>query len=125
MLGQPGPKKWARVKLSGAHNLRRGAWYPVVNDSSAKIVVLDVAKRNVPIPRESVDLSIEKPSKWSVVKFDSDKPVPARISQEHLPLTYPVCPFCRARSVEVYDDTKALTCPDCGREAEVDWDNPC
>ncbi len=124
MLG-PGPKKWARVKLSGAHNLRRGAWYPVVNDSNAKIVVLDVAKRNVPVPRESVELANEKPDAWSVVKFNPDKALPARISQEHLPLTYAVCPFCRARSVEVEDGTASLTCDECGREAPVDWKNPC
>ena len=124
MLGH-GPKKWARVKLSGAHNLRRGAWYPVVNDSNPKIVVLDVAKRNVPVPRESVELANDRPDKWSVVKFDADKPVPARISHEHLPLTYAVCPRCRARSVEVYDETAMLTCGECGKEAPVDWDNPC
>lgn len=120
-----GPKKWARVKLSGAHNLRRGAWYPVVNDSSAKIVVLDVAKRNVPVPRESVELAEEKPEKWSVVKFNASKPLPARISQENLPLTYAVCPYCRARSVEVFDGTASLKCDECGKEAPVDWDNPC
>jgi len=124
MLGH-GPKKWARVKLSGAHNLRRGAWYPVVNDSNPKIVVLDVAKRNVPVPRESVELADGKPDKWSVVKFNSDKPLPARISQESLPLTYAVCPFCRARSVEVYDGTALLKCDECGKESPVDWDNPC
>jgi hypothetical protein len=120
-----GPKKWARVKLSGAHNLRRGAWYPVVNDSSAKIVVLDVAKRNVPVPRESVELADAKPEAWSVVKFNPDKPLPARISQENLPLTYAVCPFCRARSVEVDGGTPMLKCDECGKEAPVDWDNPC
>lgn len=120
-----GPRKWARVKLSGAHNLRRGAWYPVVNDNNAKLVVLDVAKRNVPVPRESVELAEEKPTRWSVVKFNTDKPIPARISHEKLPLTYAVCPHCRARSVEVSDATTTLTCDECGKESEVDWDNPC
>ena len=124
MLG-PGPKKWARVKLSGAHNLRRGAWYPVVNDSNPKIVVLDVAKRNVPVPRESVELADGKPEKWSVVKFNSEKALPARVSQEGLPLTYAVCPFCRARSVEVEVDMPSLKCDECGRETAVDWENPC
>lgn len=120
-----GPRKWARVKLSGAHNLRRGAWYPVVNDANSNFVILDVEKRNVPIPRESVKLADGKPEKWSVVKFEPGKPVPARISQQSLPLTYAVCAFCRARSVELGDDTKTLKCDECGREAEVDWENPC
>ena len=120
-----GAKKWARVKLSGAHNLRRGAWYPVVNDNNARLVVLDVAKRNVPVPRESVELADGRPTKWSVVKFNTNKPIPARISQENLPMTYAVCPFCRARSVEVFDGTAMLKCDECGKEAEVDWDHPC
>ena len=97
----------------------------MVNDSSSKIVVLDVSKRNVPVPRESVELADHKPEKWSVVKFNSDKPLPARISQEHLPLTYAVCPFCRARSVEVDAATAVLKCDECGKEAPVDWNHPC
>ena len=113
------------MKLSGAHNLRRGAWYPVVNDSNPRLVILDVSKRNVPIPRDSVDLADGKPEKWSVVRFDPSKPVPPRISQQSLPLTYAVCPFCRARSVELDDHTASLRCEECGREAAVDWDNPC
>jgi hypothetical protein len=113
------------VKLSGAHNLRRGAWYPVVNDSNSRIVILDVSKRNVPIPRESVELSEEKPLRWSVVRFDPAKPVPARISQQNLPLIYAVCAFCRARSVELEESTTSLKCQECGREAPVDWDDPC
>lgn len=120
-----GPKKWARVKLSGAHNLRRGAWYPVVNDNSAKLVVLDVAKRNVPVPRESVELADHKPTRWSLVKFNIGKPIPPRISQEKLPLTYAVCPHCRARSVEVVEGTPTLKCDECERVSEIDWHNPC
>lgn len=111
--------------MSGAHNLRRGAWYPVVNDSSDKMVLLDVAKRNVPVPRGSVEVAEGKPERFSVVKFDPNKPVPARISQEDLPLTYAVCPFCRARTMGIDDGVPALTCEECGKEAPVDWENPC
>jgi hypothetical protein len=117
-------RKWARVKLAGAHNLRRGAWYPIVNDSSANIVILDVAKNNVPVPRESLDLADEKPSRWSVVRFDPAKPIPARISQQKLPLTYIVCPHCRERS-PVLDSDREVGCGECNRTSEIDWDHPC
>lgn len=124
MNGGPGPKKWARVRLAGAHNLRRGAWYPVVNDTNPQIVVLDVLKRNVPIPRGSVEVSDQRPEKWSVVRFEEGKPVPARISAENLPLTYLVCPFCRGRSMGVEDGLPVLKCDECGKEAPVDWEHP-
>jgi hypothetical protein len=117
-------RKWARVKLSGAHNLRRGAWYPVVNDSNPKIVILDVLKNNVPVPRDSLDLADEKPDRWSIVRFDPSKPIPPRISQQSLPLTYAVCPHCRARA-ELTDGQHDLTCPECNRKSAVDWLNTC
>ncbi len=116
--------KWARVKLAGAHNLRRGAWYPIVNDSNPKIVILDVSKNNVPVAREALFLADERPTKWSVVKFDPAKPVPPRISQQRLPLTYAVCPNCRERS-PVEEEQTQLLCAECNRYADVDWENLC
>ena len=97
----------------------------MVNDSSENIVVLDVSKRNVPVPRASVEVSEEKPGRFSVVKFDPNKPVPARVSQEELPLTYAVCPFCRERTMGIDDGVPTLKCEECGKEAPVDWENPC
>ena len=118
------PKIWARVRQTGAHGLRRGAWYPVVNDLGPSIVILDVSKRNVPVPRESVDLAEQRPDQWSVVRWDSSKPIPRRISQEHLPLTYAVCPFCRARAY-VVDGQEDLECPECKKKSRVDCENAC
>jgi len=117
-------RKWARIRLVGAHNLRRGAWYPVVNDSNSSFVILDVSKHNVPVSRESVELSEVKPVLWSIVKFDPSKPIPPRISQQQLPLTYAVCPICRARA-RVEDDQPEITCVDCNTRSKVDWSSPC
>ena len=116
--------RWARVKLSGAHNLRRGAWYAIVNDSSASIVILDVSKHNVPVPRDSLHLADQKPELWSVVKFDPAMPIPPRISQQHLPLTYAVCPHCRARQ-DVQEGVPYLVCLECKRKGDVDWESAC
>ena len=115
-------KGWARVGPAGAHTLRRGAWYPVVRISSSNIVVLDVNRHNVPVDRRFLEIRYHPPERWSIVRC-----TPRDIERvgRTFPLTYAVCPFCRARSVEVFDDTLALTCPDCGREAPVDWENPC
>ncbi|MBI4502521.1 MAG: hypothetical protein HY700_15345 [Gemmatimonadetes bacterium] len=117
-------RKWARVLESGAHGLRRGAWYPVVNDASPAIVILDVNKNNVPVDRTSVGLADEKPEKWSVVKWNPAGPIPRRISQQNLPLTYGVCPHCRARA-ELSDNAFSLECPECKKTSEVDWVNTC
>jgi hypothetical protein len=117
-------KLWARVRHTGAHNLRRGAWYPVVNDSNPSMVILDVSKHNVPVPRDSVDLAEKKPERWSVVRWDPSKPLPRRIGQENLPLTYAVCPFCRARG-DVLEGQKDLVCLECKMKAEVDWVDTC
>ena len=110
--------------MSGAHGLRRGAWYPVVNDSQAAIVILDVNKNNVPVDRATLQLADVKPNKWSVVKWDPAGPLPRRISQQNLPLTYAVCPHCRARA-ELGSAEKTLVCPECKVTTEVDWINTC
>jgi hypothetical protein len=117
-------RKWARVLESGAHGLRRGAWYPVVNDSSASMVVLDVRKNNVPVERASVELAEAKPDKWSVVKWNPAKPLPRRISQQNLPLIYAVCPQCRCRA-ELGDAEDKLECPECKTNSTIDWVNTC
>jgi hypothetical protein len=96
----------------------------VVNDSNPKIVILDVLKNNVPVPRDSLDLSDQKPERWTIVKFNPSGPIPPRIQQKDLPLTYAVCPYCRARA-ELAEGVHTLTCPECNKTSEVDWLNTC
>jgi hypothetical protein len=94
-----------------------------VNEAGS-IVILDVSKKNVPVDRASVEVAERQPEKWSVVKWDPAGPIPRRISHENLPLTYGVCPNCRARA-ELQDHHNTMECPQCKLKSEVDWVNTC
>ena len=97
----------------------------MVNENSAGMIVLDVSKKNVPVDRKTVQLADEKPIVWSVVDWPPERPVPQRITEQNLPRTYAVCPYCRSRSPAVSPDVLELQCVECGAVAKVDWNNPC
>lgn len=118
-------RKWARAKGAGAHGLRRGAWYLVVNDTQAHMVLLDVRKNNVPVPRGMLDISQEQPSQWSVVKWQETQRGARRASQENLGMTYAVCPSCGERGKIEPPDAAELTCAHCHGAYPVDWEHPC
>lgn len=121
----PSPEMWARVKRLGTHGLRRGAWYPVVNRSSVELLVVDVAKKNVPVPRDAVDLSEDPPASWSVVMWKERDPGIKRVSDAGFALTYVVCPSCRARAELPSGEVASMPCPQCGGEYALDWAHPC
>jgi hypothetical protein len=112
------PKGWARVGPSGAHALRRGAWYPVVRVSSSSIVVLDVNRQNVPVDRRFLELRHHPPERWSVVQCD---PSALRRVGRIFPLTYGVCPACRHRQ-GFQERPNELNCDRCHQKAPVAWD---
>lgn len=119
------PKLWARVRRTGAHGLRRGAWYAVVNDSKPTIVFLDVHRKNVAMDRTLLDISEAPPSLWSVVRRATDEPETARReSWVDLNLTYGVCPQCRSRS-NLSEGATSAGCGQCGGTFGIDWDHPC
>lgn len=118
-------RKWARAKGAGAHGLRRGAWYLVVNDSQQGVVFLDVRKNNVPVPRPMLDISEEKPGKWSVVKWQETQRGARRASEENLGLVYAVCPSCGERGKIEPPDAAQLTCVHCHGTFAIDWEHPC
>ena len=118
-------EQWARVKRLGTHGLRRGAWYPVVNRVTAEMLIVDVAKRNVPVPREAVDLSESPPASWSVVLWKDQDPGAQRVSAAGFALTYAVCPACRARTELPTGEPASMTCAACGGEYGFDWSHPC
>lgn len=117
-------RHWARPKQSGAHGLRRGAWYVIVN-STGSLVVLDVRRKNVLVPRSMVDIAQSKPEKWSVVQWQESQLEARRVSEMNLGLTYGVCPACGDRAPLDPPDAKRMTCEHCGGEFEVDWEHPC
>ena len=63
-------KRWARARQTGAHGLRRGAWYLLVNDPGGSLIILNVRKHNIPVPRTMVVVSDDSPERWSVVRWD-------------------------------------------------------
>lgn len=120
---RPDPR-WARAKRSGAHGLRRGAWYSVVNESS-KLVVIEVRKENVPVPRDMVELSDARPTMWSVVNWDEAQLGARRASETDFGLSYAVCPSCGDRQTIEPPRAESLKCDACGGTFEVDWEHPC
>lgn len=118
-------KQWARVKSTGTHGLRRGAWYVVVAAPKAGPLVLSVRQRNVPVLREHVDFSDVRPAAWSVVRWEMSQRGAQRASQQAIGLTYGVCPACSERSALTQPDLPRLKCESCGAEYPVDWAHPC
>lgn len=118
------PRRWARVKATRAHGLRRGAWYAVVNDSKPGIVFLDVSKRNVAVDRSLLEFRDQPPDHWSVVVRKPEDVSAGRASAAHLNPTYGVCPQCRGRS-NLFAGAPRSRCTYCGGEFPVDWVNTC
>lgn len=117
-------RKWARVKRAGAHGIRRGAWYAVLNENKSNIVVLDVSKKAVPIDRSMLDFTTQKPRKWSVVQLDPQKDAAELAGEAGLGPLYGVCPNCAGRANLKEEDTQ-LTCPVCQLLFEIDWSLRC
>jgi len=116
--------RWARVSKEEAHGLRRGAWYPVVGDGEASLVLLDVNKTNRPVNRSSLEFTEVRPDKWSVVSRSPEEQAALRASAAKLGPVYGVCPLCRGR-VPIVPDAKEAQCPNCKELSEVDWAHPC
>jgi len=117
------PMQWARARGAGSHNLRRGAWYPVVNDGGSEIVVLNVYRNNVPVPRSMLILSNERPAAWTIVKWEITQRGAQRASEAGLGMMYGVCPTCGNRAQIEPPGASDLTCPGCGATAQVDWES--
>jgi len=118
------PKRWARVRKSGAHGLRRGAWYSVVNDSKPTMVFLDVNRKNVAMDRTLLELRDEPPAMWSVVQHEAGDPPERRPDWVDLEATYGVCPQCRSRS-NLASGSASAGCGQCGGTFPIDWAHPC
>jgi hypothetical protein len=118
-------KRWARARQTGAHGLRRGAWYLLVNDPGGSLIILNVRKHNIPVPRTMVVVSDDSPERWSVVRWDEYQLGVQTASQKGTGLMYVVCPKCGAR--KQIDPPKAaqMTCDQCQGGFPVNWDEYC
>ncbi len=114
---------WAQARLARAHVMRSGAWYQVVNDKDPALVVLDVARRNVAMPRDLLQISQQRPEQFSVVARS-----PGYHSEERgisddvgAPARYAVCPMSATR-VQFSGHPEQLECPRCGHRGRVNWE---
>src|SRR5438105_6309458 len=58
---------WARCADNVADILRRGAWYPIVEESPDGHVVVEVRQQRVRLARVDVTIRAEPPDTWSIV----------------------------------------------------------
>ena len=116
---------WARCLDNVADVLRRGAWYPILDESGDK-VVLEVRRRQVRISRIDVDVRDTPPDRWSVVvRTGVLRPtLGAREGEEGPTTTYAVCPHCHERQ-DFTGRPASLTCTRCKQESNVDWSETC
>ena len=114
-------RSWAQAKIGGTHLMRSGAWYQVVNDNDPTIVVLDVARRNVAIPRNSLEIIQARPDQFSVVVPAPGSPKGERGILDYMGVPYAVCPNSATR-VHFSGRPEQLECPQCGHRGKVNWE---
>jgi hypothetical protein len=118
------PRGWARCLDNVADVLRRGAWYPIVDEAGDK-VVLEVRKKPVRISRLDVAVRETPPDEWSVViRTGVLRPTLGGREGEEVTTTYAVCPHCHERR-DFTGKPATLTCTRCRKESKVDWSETC
>ena len=125
-MGAMARRGWARITDSVADILRRGAWYPVVDETPDGHVVVDVRQGvQVRLKREDVTMRNEPPTTWSVVvRTGVLRPTLGGSSSSDIVMTYAVCPECHERQ-DFEGKPGTLRCTRCGRTGDVDWSATC
>jgi hypothetical protein len=120
------PVGWARVwpaaKPSVSRSLRKGAWYPVLQDDEPSRVVLDIGGHQTLVPRRLLEIreGFRRPKSFAVVHRTQRDMARARAVDPSLGPVYAVCPECRERQpLEARPDE--TRCPHCGFSGEVAW----
>lgn len=114
---------WARCLDNVADVLRRGAWYPIVEETQDGKVVLEVQNRPVRLSRVDVTIRANAPDRWSVV-VRTGVLRPTLGGGHEVVTTYAVCPHCHERQ-DFAGKPGALKCDRCARTADVDWSQTC
>jgi hypothetical protein len=115
---------WARCTDRIADVLRRGAWYPIVEEAKNGEVVLEVREKRVRVSRDDLHLRTIQPDRWSIVERTGVLRPTLGGQGTGMVTTYAVCPFCCERQ-DYTGHPKHLTCDKCGKSAEVDWSETC
>jgi hypothetical protein len=117
------PQRWARCLDNVADVLRRGAWYPVIEESGEDAVVVEVRKKPVRLSREDLSVRDTPPDSWSVV-VRTGVLRPTLGGGLDVVTTYAVCPHCHERQ-DFKGKPDRLKCTRCGQESVVDWSETC
>ena len=115
---------WARCTDNVEDVLRRGAWYPIVEESADGHIQVDVRGRRVRLSTADISLRREPPDRWSiVVRTGVLRPTLGGQGKEVVN-TYAVCPRCQQRQ-DFTGRPATLACAGCGVTAPVDWSETC
>jgi hypothetical protein len=114
---------WARCLDNVADILRRGAWYPIIEETPDGKVVLEVRQRPVRLSRVDVRVRDQPPDRWSVV-VRTGVLRPTLGGGHDVVTTYAVCPACHERQ-DFSGRPVTLKCTRCARVSEVDWSETC
>jgi hypothetical protein len=115
---------WAQCTDKLADVLRRGAWYPIVEELPNGMVALEVQRNRVELKRSDLRIRHDPPSSWSiVVRTGVMRPTWSGTNSTGS-TTYAVCPSCAERQ---YLEGKPLSlqCGRCRKTAPVDWNETC
>ncbi len=109
-------EQWARLSQDVDCGLRRGAWYRTASVTSTE-VLLFVGGKQRSFSRETMEITAEQPSRWTVVVgLSNSRTIPARWSRG-----YTVCPGCRMRQLPL-GRPRVLRCERCNGLFDVAWD---
>ena len=110
-------KGWATGAPGTGDILRRGAWYPIVEEVGDELVI-EVDTRPLQLPRARLIVRTERPDQWSVVvRTGVMRPT---LSGVKVSARYAVCPDCTARQ-EFEGRPESMMCTRCRRASKVDW----
>lgn len=115
---------WARTQDKFAATLRRGAWYPVVEEGGSDQLVIQVGQARVSMKRGMLLVRNEPPTHWSVV-VRTGVMRPTWGGQHNVSdNTYAVCPKCAER--QFFDgQPRTIECRRCHQNSPVDWSVTC
>jgi hypothetical protein len=115
---------WARCTDSVADVLRRGAWYPIVEESADGHLVVEVRGRGVRLARSDLNVRDDPPDRWSIVVRTGSMRPTLEGRGRGLLSTYAVCPHCHERR-DFAGSPPNLACTRCGATSPVDWSGTC
>jgi len=117
------PIGWARCLDNVADVLRRGAWYPIVEETPDGKVVIEVRQKPVRLSRVDVRVREAPPDRWSVVARTGVLR-PTLGGGQDVITTYAVCPHCHERQ-DFAGRPASLKCTRCARVSPVEWSETC